>query len=75
MGGPRLDVRHLDHAPARARALDFALERQLLELAQQTLLAFTHLGDQRFGGRAVEFQPEPARLLTRPLRQPPAPTA
>ncbi len=45
------------------------LERQLLELAQQPLLALPHLRDQRLRGRLVERQAEPGRLLARPLGQ------
>ena len=48
-------------------------ERQLLELAQQPLLALADLRDERLGGRRVERQPEASALLARPLGR--APTA
>ena len=62
----------------RARALDLVdpelraraeLERELLELAQQALLAVADVRDERLRRGAVELEAEPARLLAHPLRQ------
>ena len=66
------DVAHdcsISSAPTlRARAV---LERELLQFAQQPLLALADLGDERLGAVAVELQVERPGLLGEPLRQVP----
>ena len=48
------------------------LERELLELAQQPLLALADLRDERLRRRAVELDAEPVALARRPTSAAPA---
>ena len=67
MGGAALDLVGIEcggRAPSIAAHVRF--QRQLLELAQQSLLATTDLCDERLGGGAVEEQAQARRLTARP---------
>ncbi len=64
MRGAAFDVLHAD-PPGRGVVVGF--QRQLLQLAQQPLLALSDLRDERLGGGGVERQAEARGLLARPL--------
>ena len=53
-------------ADPRART---ELERELLQLAQQPLLALADVGDERLGGVAIQRDAEPLGLAAQPVRQ------
>ena len=64
VGGAALDL--LDADPlGLSLGLDF--QRELLQLAQQPLLASAHLGDERVRGGGVERDAEARALRARPL--------
>ena len=61
--GRRLDLLDAD------RGAGAVLERELLELAQQTLLPVADGGDERLGAGAVQRHAQPGRLADDPARQ------
>ncbi len=70
LGRRRGDVLDLLDAEVRAAAV---LERELLELAQQALLAVADLGDERLRRGAVELDAQPLRLRRSPSAAAPWP--
>ena len=60
VGGDRLDVVEAELGAAAV------LERELLELAQQALLAVADGGDERLGGGVVDLDAEALRLAAGP---------